>query len=205
MLNRLTLLTSTIGFTLLPFVATAIATPAGFTTHKDAKGSVYVGGTANSELIVVIGGVAKTKNLTANACGVAVFKGSLTSPIPTTFSIGSNTITPATLPTLLLPRCLTTGQLEEARPSNFKTADGAVVIVGQPASAQVVANYEAADNKKVKINACGFGKINNSSTKPFSANSTFLPTGATTALSYNSLPSQAPWLCKDNVTYRPVI
>ena len=187
-----------------PMVASlAMAAPSWFSTHKDSKGAVYFGGSPSSELSVTVGGLTKTKNLKANACGLALVKGSTTTPAPTSFTIGANTINASTLPTQILPKCSTAGVLEEARTSNFKTSDGTVVVVGQTANSSIVMSYLASAIKKVKLNACGFGKISNSTTKPFASTTTFMPAGGST-LSYSSISTKAPYLCsKDGVTYQP--
>jgi hypothetical protein len=176
----------------------AIAMPAGFQTHKDAKGAVYLGGSPNSEITVTIGGVEASRNLTASACGTAVIKNSTTRPVPSMFKIGTNIINVANLPTQLLPKCLATGQLEEARTANFKTSAGDVVIVGQSPSASIAMTFNEEKAKKVKINACGWGRISNSSTKPFTSTATFDSTA------YNDIPTQTVWLCRDGITYKPV-
>lgn len=183
----------------------AIAAPTGFMTHKDSmKGDVYFGGTPNAELSVMVGGVEGKRNLTASACGIATLKPSTTRPIPATFKIGVNTITVANLPTQLLPKCLTNGQLEESRTQNFKTSDGTVVIVGQAPSASITMTYDDTIGRKVKMNACGFGKLTNSSTSPFAAAVTFTPAGGS-MLTYGAIAAQYPWLCREGVTYKPVV
>ena len=182
----------------------SMAAPSGFSTHKDSKGAVYFGGVNSGEVIVSEGNVPKTKNLKVNACGQILVKGSTTSPIPATFTVGSTTITVANLPTQINPKCnTTTGALEEARTADFKTSDGTVVLVGKTANSSVVMNYLASVSKKVKMNACGFGKISNSTTKPFAADATFTPAGGS-SMTYSSIPVKAPYICgKDGTTYAP--
>ena len=189
----------------VPMVASlAVAKPLGFDTHKDAKGNVYFGGTNSTELSVTVGGLTKTKNIKSNACGLALVKGSITVPAPTSFTIGANTINASTLSTQILPKCSTAGALEEARTSNFKTSDGTVVIVGQTPNASIVMSYLSSAIKKVKLNGCGFGKISNSTTKPFASTTTF-QIGSGPVLSYGTdIFVKTPYLCsKDGVTYAP--
>jgi hypothetical protein len=185
--------------TMLASIATAQS--ASFLPFKDAKGDVYMSGTSNSEKIVTISGLTQTRNLTANACGVAVLRSSLSRPIPTSFLIGGTTITPTSLPTQLLPKCLASGQLEEARTANFKTADGTVVLVGQTPSATVQISYAASKDRKVKTNACAIGRIGNSSTNPFTAAMSFTIDGTT--IGYGDLPVNTPWYCRNGTTYQP--
>jgi hypothetical protein len=205
-LNRKFLAAASLVLAIAPtaLMGSASAQIAGFTPHKDSKGAVYFTGAPNSELTVTMGGLNQTRNISANACGVATIKPSATRPIPAQFMIGTNTVAVASLPTQLLPKCLASGQLEEARTSNFKTADGTVVVVGQTPSASVQMSFLGGRERKVKMNACGFGKINNSSTNPFTADASFTPTGGS-AITYGSLAEKAPYLCRDNITYMPMI
>ncbi len=181
-------------------MGSAQAQIAGFMPHKDAKGAVYFTGAPNSELTVMLGGLNQTRSVTANACGLLTIRPSATRPIPASFMIGTSTITPANLPTQLLPKCGTNGQLEEARTANFKTSEGAVIVVGQTPSASVQMSFEGGKERKVKINACGFGKINNSSTNPFTANASFTPAGGS-ALTYGSLT--VPTRCATSADRNP--
>lgn len=182
----------------------ASAAPAGFMTHKDSKGAVYFGGTPNAELSVTVAGQSKTKYVRANACGLIVIKNSTTSPLPASFTVGSDSITVASLPTQLLPKCdVSTGQLEEARTVNFKTAYGDVVVVDQP-NASLAMVYPSTSIKKVRMNACGFGKVSNSTTNPFGASVTFTPFGGS-ALTYSAIDTKPAWICsKDGTTYAPM-
>lgn len=188
----------------------ASASISGFQIHKDSKGAVYFTGAPNSELTVTLDGLTQTRNVTANACGLVIIRPSTTRPIPASFLIGTNTVTQASLPTQLLPKCnTTTGQLEEARTADFKTAEGAVVVVGQTPSASVQMSFAGGRARKVQVNACGFGKISNSTTSPFAANASFTPAGGS-AVTYGSLPQQHPYICKKtetgaNVLYAPQI
>ena len=139
----------------------------------------------NTDLSVAVGGLEATRNLTASACGVATIRPSLSRPIPATFKIGAKTINTANLPTQLLPKCLPSGQLEEARTADFKTAEGAVVIVGQAPSAAIVMSFADTKERKVKMNACGWGKISNPTANPFTGATSFRPFGATSTTMYS--------------------
>ncbi len=184
-------------------MASAIAAPTGFMIHKDSKGAVYFGGANNGTVTVMVGNLPQTKNLKVNACGIATIRPSTTRPVPASFLVGTSSITPASLPTQLLPKCnTTTGALEESRTANFKTAEGAVVLVGLTPNGSAVMTYTGEKERTVKLNACGFGRINNSTTKPFATNTTFTPAGGS-ALTYSAIPTKSPFLCKNDVTYSP--
>lgn len=184
-----------------PMMATlASANTVSFQTYKDSKGAVYYSGASNGEVNVTIGGLPKTKNIKSNACGLSVLKYSMTSPTPASFTIGANTITTATLPTQILPKCSTAGVLEEARTANFRTAAGDVVVVGQTPNASIAMTYLSDVIKKVKMNACGFGKISNSTTKPFTSNVTF------NSAAYSSISTKPAHICgKDGTVYAPIV
>ncbi|MGI0494303.1 hypothetical protein ACN4EG_21155 [Alkalinema pantanalense CENA528] len=204
-LRKSALILSAIGVAIGP-LASAVqvnAQPTGFTNHKDDKGNIYVGGANNGEVTIAITDAPKTKSLSVNACGVAIWRNSSTAAVPDSFTVNGSTINKASLPSALLPKCLATGQLEESRSSNFITPDGAVVLVGLTPSSSVKADYLAAVNKVVKTNACGFGKLSNSTTKPFTASQTFdLGSGP---VSFSSIPTAPAWLCRDNITYKPIV
>lgn len=203
-LKKLSALVGLVVLTAPMFASLANAGTVSFTTYKDAKGAVYYSGTANSEVNVTIGGLPKTKNLKSNACGLSIVKNSLTSPLPASFTIGANTVTVASLSTQILPKCSTAGVLEEARTANFKTAAGDVVIVGQTPNASIAMTYLSSSLKKVKMNSCGFGKISNSTTKPFGADMTFMD-GSNT-LTYSSISTKPAHICgKDGTVYAPIL
>lgn len=190
-----------------PMVAqlSAVAAPAGFMAHKDSKGNVYVGGSPNSEVQVTLSGLEQTRNLKVNACGLAIIKNSSTKPLPASFKVGLNTITPASLPTQLLPKCGTNGQLEESRTANFKTSIGDVVFVGATPNGTIQMTLTDSKIQKVRTNLCGIGRITNSQTKPFASSVIFAPPGDS-AKSYGSIPVKLPYLCsKDGTTYAPMV
>ena len=205
MLKRLSLLTGTIGFTLLPFASMAIAAPIGFTTHQDDKGNVWFGGPNNATVAVTIGNAERTRNLKADACGLIVLRGTTAVPLPTTFSVAGSPVDPTTLPQQLLPKCSATGVLEEVRTANFKTSDGKIVIVSTP-NASPVMTWQANLTRNIKTNACGFGKLANSTTKPFNS-SALIKIGSETEVTYGSIPVQATWKCdsKTGTTYKPLV
>jgi hypothetical protein len=205
MLKRLTLLTGTLGLTLLPLISAAIAAPIGFTTHQDDKGNVWFGGPNNGTVAVTIGNTERTRNLKADACGLIILRGTTAVPLPATFSVAGSPVNPATLPQQLLPKCSAAGVLEEARTANFKTVDGKIVIVSTP-NATPVMTWLADLTRNIKTNACGFGKLANSTTKPFSG-SAVISIGSDTPVTYSNIPVQPTWKCdsKTGITYKPLV
>ena len=193
MIKQVVLLTGAIGFTLLPLLSAVLAAPAGFTPYKDDQGNVWLGGANHATVAVTIGDVDRTRNVKANACGLIVLQGTATNPLPATFSVADAPIAPATLPQQLLPKCAATGQLKEARTANFKTPDGKIVIVSPP-KATAVMKWQVNLTRTIKTNACGFGKLANSTTKPFSANTTITIDSAA-PVTYGSLAVESGWKC----------
>lgn len=80
----------------------SIPTTANF---KTSDGKLGIIGTANTAAIISYDGVFKSKNLTANKCGMASL-GSTTSPAPTSFGYGGVTYTTASLPVKVPNRCI---------------------------------------------------------------------------------------------------
>ena len=205
MLKKLTVLTGAVSLTLLPLVSTAIAAPSGFMTHKDDKGNIWFGGPTNSTVAVTIGNTERTRNLKADACGLIVLRGTTAVPLPTLFNVAGSPVNPATLPQQLLPKCSATGTLEEARSANFKTADGKIVIVSTP-NATPAMTWLADLTRNIKTNACGFGKLANSTTKPFSG-SAVITIGSDVPATYSNIAVQPTWKCdsKTGTTYKPLV
>jgi hypothetical protein len=185
----------------LTSTAPAIANPPyPFVPHKDANGNLWLASQPNSTPTLKIFGIAKTKTVTANACGLASLK------LPTnaaliTLAIDGNPTTVLNLPTQPLPKCLSTGQLTEARPTNFKTPDGAIVLINQ--SGTIPLQYLVAEDRIVKANTCGFVKLNNTATKPLTADMEFSLPGKV-GVKYGTAPTQLPWLCREGIRYQPV-
>jgi Iap family predicted aminopeptidase len=92
--------------------------------------------------------------------------------------------------------------LREARPANFKDANGRVVVVGKTAGVQSDVLYPGVPNARTTTaNLCGYARISNSTTNP--APATFVYGGTTYTTS--SLPTQVPNRCIDGnkFVYQP--
>jgi hypothetical protein len=93
--------------------------------------SVYLSGTANSKIEVDLGSTPKTTARVVGSCGEVKIA------VPTSGSfaglkVDGTSIDTASLPIQTLPTCIS-GAFSEARPANFKTPNGQVVIVGKTA------------------------------------------------------------------------
>lgn len=186
----------------LGFIPQADAIPyQSNTVYKTVVGgetTVYISGTANGTASVALGYVDKFSSRIAGGCGEIRLTSTTVGMTPT-IQVAGSTVTLASLPTQLLPTC-TSGSFAEPRPSNFKTAAGEVVIVGQTPAAAVLLNIPKDTSRNVKINACGFGTLKNSTS--FSIPSTFKVNGVSKVLS--SLPNAGDGpRCTSGVGYVP--
>lgn len=68
------------------------------TNFKTATGQVVIVGKTAGSAVAVSLPSATTRNVTVNACGFGVLKGTSTSVLPTTFMVGATSYTVATLP-----------------------------------------------------------------------------------------------------------
>lgn len=165
---------------------------------ENGQTTVYISGTANATATVALGYVDRFSSRVAGACGEIRLSASSVGMTPT-IGVAGTSVTLASLPSQLLPAC-TNGSFAEARSANFKTPAGDIVIVGQTPGSAVLLNVPKDTNRSVKINACGFGTLRNSTS--FSIPATFSVNGSSKTLS--SLPSamNAP-RCTSGVGYVP--
>lgn len=180
--------------------ATAFAPTASADVFKDSAGAVYITGrTPTSRLQVTYNDVPRTRSVSANGCGLLVVRPSTSLPIPATIRVNGADITVASLTAETLPRC-TGSTLEVPRTTNFKTADGSVVVVGLTANTAYSVGYNGVGSvRNATANACGFSKL--------SANSRYPATGtiviAGTNYNLATVATQAPPLCRSGILYTP--
>ncbi len=175
-----------------------------FKTVKDGKPTVYIGSrTANAEVTLYLSGVQRSRNVTANDCGLIVIKNSDAAPLSSLQSVGGQAVNLATLPTQLLPRC-TNGVLEEARTANFKTGGGDLVVVAT-ARASLPAVYKGDATRKVKANACGFVVLRGTSTQPIEGLTFRLESNPDATNHQVATLSTAPQdpICRQGILYTP--
>ena len=172
---------------------TMSALPAVAAPFKDSLGNVHIQDASPGASLQLEAGELK-RTIKANYCGlVIVSKPSSTTPLPATVSVGGDSITVSSLTEMSLPTCKDNA-LSEARPDNFKTPDGRVVIVGKTVGIGYAVIYPGVPaSKSLRANACGFAKMPNSTTNP--APETFSYSGQSYTTS--SLPVQEPGRCYD--------
>ncbi|MEA5553323.1 hypothetical protein VB713_20500 [Anabaena cylindrica UHCC 0172] len=149
----------------LGFIPQANAIPySGNTVYKtiiDGATTVFISGTPNGTTSVALGYIDRFSSRVAGNCGEIRLTASTVGTTPT-IQVAGTTVTLSSLSTQLLPTC-TGGSFSEARPDNFKTPAGDVVIVGQTANSAVLLNIPRDTTRTVRINSCGFGTLRNSS------------------------------------------
>jgi hypothetical protein len=147
-------------------------------------------------------GLSASRDLKANACGLASLRGTLTNPLPAEFTANGVAINVASLPTQLKPGCnTTTGQLEESRTANFKTAAGEVVIVASP-NATVPITYAANKVRKATVNACGVARWSVTQSYTNLGSQVVSNGGSSTQISSLPTPGGGP-VCRTGTLYVP--
>lgn len=147
-------------------------------------------GTANSKIEVDLGSTPKTTARVVGSCGEVKIA------VPTSGSfaglkVDGISIDTASLPIQTLPTCLS-GAFSEARPANFKTPNGQVVVVGKTAGSAATIALPSDVTKNINVNSCGFGKITATETLPLTSFSI-----AGTSYTLASLPDAGqPPVCK---------
>lgn len=136
------------------------AMPFGANKVYRAGQNVIISAPANSKVEVGLGSRVRSKAVLAGSCGEV--KVTLPKTAPATIEVGTKTLTVANLPTQSLPSCKN-GQFAEARTADFKTPQGRVVALGFTPSQSVSVSLPTPANRRVSINACGFGTLRNAS------------------------------------------
>jgi hypothetical protein len=158
---------------LLPFLAIAplammspahAGIPDG--VFRDSSNNLFVmNQTPGATAELIYSGYTKFKNLTANGCGLASWRGTVTYPVPSAFSInGATIVTFTSLPIQVKPTC-SNGVLAEPRTANFRTEAGELVIVTSPGAA-VSIGHEATKVRKSKVNTCGVARWSSTQSYP---------------------------------------
>jgi hypothetical protein len=202
------------GFVKLGAIATAaivagsaLPANAGIPTglFRDSANNIYLmNQTVGASIELTYEGLTASRDIKANACGLGSLRGTAANPLPTTFTVNGVSVNVASLPTQLKPSCVTaTGQLEEARTANFKTAAGEVVIVASP-NAIVPITYDATKVRKATVNACGVAKW--STTQTYTNLGTQMVSGSgvtSTQISAIPAPGGAP-VCRTGNLFVPI-
>jgi hypothetical protein len=186
-------------------LTSALPATAGIPTglFRDSTNNIYLmGQTVGASIELTYEGLTASRDLKANACGLASLRGTLANPLPTEFTANGVTVNVASLPTQLKPGCITaTGQLEEARTANFKTAAGEVVIVASP-NGTVPITYAATKVRKATVNACGVARWSVTQSYTNLGSQVVSNGGSSTQISALSAPGGSP-VCRTGTLYVP--
>ncbi|AFZ61301.1 hypothetical protein H6G54_02720 [Anabaena cylindrica FACHB-243] len=188
----------------LGFMPQAIAIPYNsntvYKTVSEGVTTVYISGTPSGTASVALGFIDRFSSRVAGSCGEVRLSATTVGATPTV-QVGSPGVSVEieNLPVQLLPTC-TSGSFAEARPNNFKTPSGEVVIVGQTANTAVLLNIPRDTTRTVRLNACGFGTLRNTSS--FSIPPTFSVEGVEKTLATLPNAGNAP-RCTSGVGYVP--
>jgi len=134
-----------------------------YRAQERGQSYLYVSASSGTEVTVSMPGSSTSARL-ANACGIIALSqptAGWSGPI----RVGSQTITPASLPTQLLPGC-SDGQLAEARPNHFRDTNGRVYLVGFTAGSSHAVTIARPVTRRSTANACGFARISFGDTTP---------------------------------------
>ncbi|KAM3093217.1 hypothetical protein ACKFKF_29780 [Phormidesmis sp. 146-12] len=118
------------------------------------------------------------RNLVANFCGILP----VTNPpapgvMPASITVAGTTIDTTTLPVQAVPTCIN-NVLSEPRAADFKSATGAVYLVGRTPGIRYETTYPGIPAPgSVSVNGCGYGRISNTVARP--APTTFVFGGTT--------------------------
>lgn len=159
---------------------------------------VYISGTPSGTASVALGFIDRFSSRVSGSCGEIRLTSTTVGTTPT-IQVAGSSVTLASLPTQLLPSC-TNGTFAESRPDNFKTPAGDVIVVGQTPGTAILLNIPRNTNRTVRINACGFGTLRNSSS--FSIPANFSVDGSNVSLATLESPSHPP-VCRTGVGYKP--
>lgn len=134
-----------------------------YKTSVDSIDQVIFSGTANTRIAVSIENQERNSGRIAGTCGEV--RVSSTTGDYSGLKVDDVSVDAASLTTMTLPSCVS-GTFAEARPSNFKTPTGQVIVVGKTPGAAVKVMLPADVIRYVTLNGCGFGVLRATSSSP---------------------------------------
>jgi hypothetical protein len=167
---------------------------------KDTDGRVYVRGlTPQAPVDFTFIGTTQSRQVVSNSCGAVIIRGTTAAPLAASITVGSSPVDVASLPLGLLPTC-TAGAFTVPVTSNFKTATGQVVVIGQTPNTAILVSQLGDRVRRVTPNTCGFARL--ASSANFTLGGTFTVSG--TSLNVDSIATGLPPICRTGVLYLPV-
>ncbi|OLP20080.1 hypothetical protein BST81_02250 [Leptolyngbya sp. 'hensonii'] len=188
---------------ILSFGAVLLTTlPATAGNYRDSDSNIIITDLApQQEVLLTYPGSPRTASARANGCGAVVVRGAGGVPITGTIKVDSMAIDTDMLTQKLLPACVN-GSFQEARPDNFKTYDGSIVIVGKnPNQFAAIETTETAE-RRVRANTCGFALVRPNNRFTHAANTQVGINGAAPT-TFSSLNQKGTLLCRNGATYYP--
>jgi hypothetical protein len=150
-------------YCLLPILSTLATGAPAFALaqgkiFKDPLGAIYVYGLVAGESVLSVNAFPPARIVRSDNCGLIRLR-PLSGKPNGRIKFESETIEPATLPTLLAPRCLN-GVLEEPRSGHFKTPLGLIVMKGAEANKRYQISWlDKPSLRSLKANKCGYVKF----------------------------------------------
>lgn len=176
---------------------------------RDTTGAISVYGLTPGASVRVGIDSPPERTVTSNPCGLLVVSPSRRFPMAT-IQVEGQVINPAALSVQLRPTCRPRSGgnygLDEQRPNHFLSTTGDLVVVGKTPNTRYSVTYPGQLRMlSRRVNACGFLRLQESSSLSFSQ-SILLPT--TSAANYaefqiSSLPTARPLLCYRERLYLP--
>jgi hypothetical protein len=175
----------------------AQALPAVF---RGIDNSIWIQASGSTPVEILYTGVTATRKITATTCGTAKFNPSATNPTPSEFTFGGTTIQTNSLTVMTMPSC-SNGVLAEARPNNFRTAEGAIVLVGNTPAQPVEIQYPRSRARSAAPNLCGYSRFSSTQSSPHGNSTEF--THGVDQRSFSNL-TQVDVYCRRGTLYQAV-
>jgi len=178
------------------------AIPAFATPYRDTENNIFVTGlNPQQEVTLTYPDIPKTSSGRASACGAVIVKGTGGTPVTGIIKVDNISIDTSALAQRILPACVN-GSFQEARPTNFKTYDGSVVVVGKTPNSYYAIETQEDATRRVRANACGFALI-----KPNArfnhAPTTQVGINGAAAVAISTLTQKGTPICRSGNIYYP--
>jgi len=172
--------------------ATAIS-PAFANPFKDDAGNIHIQNLTAGQKVEYSSGSGLERKITANYCGLLIIPVPTGATMPASITVDGSAVDTTSLTVQSVPTC-TNNTLKESRTTNFKDANGRVILVGKTSGIQSTVLYNGVPAvKSLTANTCGYARISNSVANPAPADFTYNGQPYTTA----SLTVQTPNRCID--------
>jgi hypothetical protein len=176
--------------------------PAFANPYRDTDGTLFITGlSAQQEVLLTYPDTPKTSSARASACGAVTVRGTGGAPLTGIIKVDGISIDTSSLPQQLIPPC-SNGAFSESRPSNFKTYDGQIVVVGKTANQFYTVETNEQATRRIRANACGFAvaKPNNRFTHSASSQ---IGINQAAPVTISSIAQKGAPICRSGTAYYP--